>query len=88
MDIQLAVISVHQHAEIIQVILSCIHHGFPYHSLLQFTVAHHAVGIEAWSGSPGDRESLRHADALSHGPGGDLNAGKNRAGMAIENALV
>ena len=38
-NIELAVVVVHQHAEIVQVLLARIHHGFPDRTFLQFTVA-------------------------------------------------
>ena len=62
-DVQLAVVAVHQHAEIIQMVLAGVHHRFPDGAFLQFSVADHAVGIEMraraarrWQ-SPGPRRS-------------------------------
>src|ERR1700722_8867755 len=88
MNIQLAMIPVDEHAQIVEMVLPRIHHCFPYRALLQFSVTHHAIGIEAWVGTPCDREALCYTDALAHRAGRYLYSGENGAGVTIENAFV
>src|SRR5204863_9414682 len=45
-DIELAVIAVHHHAKVIQVLLAGEHDGLPDGTFLQLAIARHAIGIE------------------------------------------
>ena len=86
-NIKLAVVVIDEDAEIVQVLRARIHHGFPNRTLLQFTVAEDGIGIESAPEASSDRETLRHAEALTHWAGSDLNSGQHRTGMAVQNAL-
>src|SRR6185312_8472133 len=65
-NVQLAMVAVHQHAEIVQIVLARVHRHFPAGTLLKLSIADHAIGIELRTGASRDGEALRHTDALTH----------------------
>ena len=87
-DIELAVVAVHHQAEVVQLLRAGEHHGFPDRPFLQFAVSAHAVRIEARRDASGDREALRHPEALTHRTGRDVDARQDWPRMAIQDAGV
>jgi len=69
-------------------VLTGIHDGLPAGAFLELAVADHAVGVETRALAAGDGKALGNSEALAHGAGGDVNAGKDGARMAVEQALV
>ena len=86
--VELPVVAVHHHAQVVQLLLAGEHHRFPDRTFLQFAVAAHAVGIESRRDAARNRKALRHAEALPHGTGRDVDARQDRPGMAVEDARV
>ena len=84
--IELAVVAIDHHAQIVQVLLAREHHRFPDRAFLHLAVAAERVRVEARRHAARDRKPLRDSQPLPHRTGRDLNAGKNRPGMAVQNA--
>ena len=87
-DVELAVVAIDEDAEVVEVLLPGVHHRFPDRPFLQLAVAGDAVGVEPRRPPPGDGEALRDGEPLSHGAGRDVDAGKHRSGVAVEDAGV
>ena len=75
-DVELAVVAVDHHAQVVQVLLAGVHHRFPDRSFLQLAVARQAEGIEPRRRPAGDGKTLRHAEALPHRTGREVHAGQ------------
>ncbi len=57
--VELAVVSIHHHAQVIQVLLTRVHDGFPDWAFLQLAIAGETVHVEPWRRPPRDSEPLR-----------------------------
>ena len=84
--VELAVVAIDHHAQVVQVLLAREHHRFPDRAFLHFPVAAKRVRVEARRRAACERKSLRDRETLAHRPGGDLNAGKDRPGMSVQDA--
>ena len=69
-------------------LLAGIHDGFPDRPFLQLAIAGDGKAIEPRRNAAGDGESLSDSETLAHRSGRDVNAGQDRAGMSVEDALV
>src|SRR5258707_1302801 len=56
--IELAIIPIHQHAEIVEALGACVHHAFPHWPFLQFSIAHQAIRVEPGACFSRNGESL------------------------------
>ena len=84
--IELAVVAVDHHAQVVQVLLPGEHHRFPDRAFLHLAVAAERVRVEARRGAARERKSLRDREPLAHRSRGDLNAWKDRPRMPVQNA--
>ena len=76
-DVELAVVAVDHHAQVVEVLLARVHDRFPDRAFLQLAVAGQAVGSRsAATMRPGDREALRHA--RSPGPSARWRGGRRQ----------
>ncbi len=73
-EVELTVVPVDHHAEIVEVLLAGVHHRFPDRPFLQFAVASQAVHVEPRRRPAGDREPLR--DRRSPVPWGQWQPGR------------
>src|SRR5690606_21139140 len=87
-EVELAVVPVDEHAEVVEVRLTGVHHGFPDRAFLQFAVAADGIRVETWRAPPRDGKALRDTEALAHRARRDADAGKNRARMAVQDARI
>src|SRR5262249_28799513 len=87
-DVELPVVLIDENTEVVEVLLAGIHHGFPDRTFLQLAVASHGIAVETRRDAACDRETLRDREGLSQGSGWDAAAREQRAGMAVEKALV
>ena len=86
--VELAVVLIDHDAEVVQFLLAGEHDGFPDGAFLEFAIAAEGVGIETRAGVAGDGEALGDGDSLPHGAGGDVDAGEDGAGVAVQDAGV
>ena len=86
--VQLTVVPVHHHAQVVEMFLAGEHHRFPDGAFLQLAVAAQRIRVEARRKAPGKGEPLCDAEPLPHRTGRDVDARQDRTGMAVEDAGV
>ncbi len=86
MKVELSVIAVDEHTQVVEMVLSRVHHRFPDGAFLQLAIACHAIGVEPRAAVAGDGKTLGDTKPLPHRTGGNVHAGQNGARMSIQNA--
>ncbi len=87
-EIELPVVAIDHHAQVVEMLLAGVHHGFPDRTLLQFAIACQAVDVKARCGAPRNRQALRDAEPLPHRTGGHVDARQQRTRVAVQDAAV
>ena len=87
-QVELPVIVIDHHAQVVEVGLAGVHHAFPDRAFLELTVAAHAVAVVGRGLAAGERQALRDREPLPHWPRRQVDAREHGPGVSVQDAVM